>query len=65
MLPAHRSEVEPTTLAKEPGQTVRPPASHFCSSLKASGFPTTTGARLAKIRHDRLRRFLDGFTDEI
>ncbi|MEN2471671.1 HD domain-containing protein [Burkholderia sp. GS2Y] len=40
---------------------------HFHTKLLtlASGFQTATGARLAKIRHDRLRRFLDEFADEI
>ncbi|MFM0734628.1 HD domain-containing protein [Paraburkholderia sediminicola] len=40
---------------------------HFHTKLLklASGFRTVTGARLAKIRHDRLQRFLDEFTDEI
>lgn len=40
---------------------------HFHTKLLklASGFQTATGARLAKIRHDRLQRFLDEFTDEI
>lgn len=31
----------------------------------ASGFRTTTGARLASVRHERLQRFLDEFADEI
>ncbi|MGF6902170.1 hypothetical protein P3T22_003447 [Paraburkholderia sp. GAS348] len=31
----------------------------------ASGFQATTGARLAKIRHNRPQRFLDEFIDEI
>jgi uncharacterized protein len=31
----------------------------------ASGFQTTTGARLAAVRQERLRRFLDEFMDEI
>ncbi|WP_216675246.1 hypothetical protein [Paraburkholderia elongata] len=40
---------------------------HFHTRLLklASGFQTTTGAHLAKIRHNRLQRFLDKFTDEI
>nr|WP_254640648.1 HD domain-containing protein [Burkholderia sp. GbtcB21] len=40
---------------------------HFRTKLLklASGFQTATGARLANIRHDRLRRFLDEFADEI
>ncbi|PCE32931.1 HD domain-containing protein [Burkholderia ubonensis] len=40
---------------------------HFRTKLLklASGFQTVTGARLAKLRHDRLRRFLDEFADEI
>lgn len=40
---------------------------HFHTKLLklASGFQTPTGARLARIRHDRLQRFLDEFTDEI
>ncbi|CAB3664515.1 putative protein YedJ [Paraburkholderia sediminicola] len=40
---------------------------HFHTKLLklASGFQTATGVRLAKIRHDRLQRFLDEFTDEI
>jgi len=40
---------------------------HFRTKLLtlASGFQTATGARLAKIRHDRLQRFLDDFSDEI
>ncbi|WP_181196769.1 hypothetical protein [Paraburkholderia sp. BL25I1N1] len=29
------------------------------------GFQTTTGARLASIRHDRLQPFLDELSDEI
>jgi uncharacterized protein len=32
---------------------------------ESTRFQTATGARLAKIRHDRLQRFLDEFTDEI
>jgi uncharacterized protein len=40
---------------------------HFHTKLLklASGFQTATGTRLAKIRHDRLQRFLDEITDEI
>ncbi|MEN8512941.1 HD domain-containing protein [Burkholderia sp. RS02] len=40
---------------------------HFRTKLLklASGFQTATGARLANIRHDRLRRYLDEFADEI
>ncbi|MDR6499558.1 uncharacterized protein J2785_002714 [Burkholderia ambifaria] len=40
---------------------------HFRTKLLklASGFQTATGARLANIRHGRLRRFLDEFADEI
>ncbi|WP_233808286.1 HD domain-containing protein [Paraburkholderia sp. HP33-1] len=40
---------------------------HFHTKLLklASDFQTVTGARLAKLRHDRLQRFLDEFADEI
>ncbi|CAM3671749.1 HD domain-containing protein [Bordetella tumulicola] len=40
---------------------------HFRTKLLklATNFQTATGARMAKIRHDRLQRFLDEFTDEI
>jgi len=40
---------------------------HFHTKLLklASGFQTDTGARLAHLRHERLRRFLDEFMDEI
>nr|WKF60922.1 putative protein YedJ [Paraburkholderia busanensis] len=40
---------------------------HFHTKLLklASGFQTATGARLADIRHARLQRFLDEFSDEI
>lgn len=40
---------------------------HFRAKLLklASGFRTDTGARLARVRHDRLQRFLDEFADEI
>jgi uncharacterized protein len=40
---------------------------HFRAKLLklASGFRTATGARLARLRHDRLQRFLDEFADEI
>lgn len=40
---------------------------HFHTKLLklASGFQTTTGARIAHIRHARLQRFLDEFSDEI
>ena len=40
---------------------------HFHTKLLklAAGFQTATGARLAKLRHDRLQRFLDEFADEI
>lgn len=40
---------------------------HFRTKLLklAMNFQTATGARLAKIRHDRLQRFLNEFTDEI
>lgn len=40
---------------------------HFRSKLLrlATGFQTAAGARLARLRHDRLQRFLDEFTDEI
>lgn len=40
---------------------------HFRTKLLklATSFQTATGTRMAKIRHDRLQRFLDEFTDEI
>jgi uncharacterized protein len=40
---------------------------HFRAKLLklASGFRTVTGARLARLRHERLQRFLDEFADEI
>jgi uncharacterized protein len=40
---------------------------HFRAKLLklASGFRTTTGARLARVRHERLQRCLDEFADEI
>lgn len=40
---------------------------HFHTKLLGltSGFQTATGARLAQIRHARLQRFLDEFSDEI
>jgi len=40
---------------------------HFRAKLLklASDFRTATGARLARLRHDRLQRFLDEFADEI
>jgi uncharacterized protein len=40
---------------------------HFRAKLLklASGFQTETGARLARLRHERLERFLDEFADEI
>ena len=40
---------------------------HFRAKLLnlASGFRTATGARLARLRHERLQRFLDEFADEI
>lgn len=40
---------------------------HFHTKLftLASGFQTQTGARLAGIRHERLKRFLEEFLDEI
>ncbi len=40
---------------------------HFHTKLLGltSGFQTATGARLARIRHERLQRFLDEFSDEI
>jgi len=40
---------------------------HFRAKLLklASGFRTDTGARLARVRHERLQRFLDEFADEI
>jgi uncharacterized protein len=40
---------------------------HFHTKLLklASDFQTVTGTRLAKLRHDRLKRFLDEFADEI
>jgi uncharacterized protein len=40
---------------------------HFHTKLLklSAGFQTATGARLAKLRHDRLQRFLDEFSDEI
>ncbi|MFM0220779.1 HD domain-containing protein [Paraburkholderia dipogonis] len=40
---------------------------HFHTKLLklSAGFQTATGARLASLRHDRLQRFLDEFSDEI
>lgn len=40
---------------------------HFHTKLLhlAQGFQTVTGARLAQVRHERLRRFMDEFIDEI
>jgi uncharacterized protein len=40
---------------------------HFQTKLLklADGFQTTTGARFAQLRQERLRRFLDEFIDEI
>jgi uncharacterized protein len=40
---------------------------HFHTKLFSlvSGFQTETGARIARIRHERLKRFLDEFMDEI
>jgi uncharacterized protein len=40
---------------------------HFRAKLLklASGFRTVTGARLARLRHERLQRFLAEFADEI
>ncbi|MFM0555214.1 HD domain-containing protein [Paraburkholderia sediminicola] len=40
---------------------------HFHTKLLklSAGFQTATGTRLASIRHDRLQRFLDEFSDEI
>ncbi len=40
---------------------------HFHTKLfkLASGFQTAAGARLARLRQERLRRFLDEFADEI
>jgi uncharacterized protein len=40
---------------------------HFHTKLLglSSGFQTATGARLAQVRHERLQRFLDEFSDEI
>jgi uncharacterized protein len=40
---------------------------HFHTKLLklSAGFQTATGARLAKLRHDRLQRFLDEFSDEL
>lgn len=40
---------------------------HFQTKLLtlADGFQTATGARFARLRQDRLRRFLDEFIDEI
>jgi uncharacterized protein len=40
---------------------------HFHTKLLklASGFQTATGARMAAVRHARLKRFVDEFTEEI
>ena len=40
---------------------------HFHTKLLhlAEGFQTVTGARLAQVRHARLKRFMDEFIDEI
>ncbi|AIC18972.1 MULTISPECIES: HD domain-containing protein [Pseudomonas] len=40
---------------------------HFHTKLLhlAEGFQTVTGARLAQVRHTRLKRFMDEFIDEI
>ncbi|GAU06423.1 metal-dependent phosphohydrolase [Burkholderia stabilis] len=58
--------VDPHASARELDDT-RFAIDHFQTKLLklASGFQTAAGARLANIRHDRLRRFLDEFVDEI
>ncbi|WP_431824916.1 HD domain-containing protein [Burkholderia sp. F1] len=58
--------VDPHALDRELDDT-RFAIDHFHTKLLklASGFQTVTGARLAKLRHDRLRRFLDELADEI
>ncbi|HGL6717791.1 hypothetical protein NTJ56_33335 [Burkholderia contaminans] len=40
---------------------------HFRTKLLrlSTGFQTITGTRMAIVRHDRLQRFLDAFSDEI
>jgi len=57
---------DPHACARELDDT-RYAIDHFHTKLLklASDFQTVTGARLAKQRHDRLRRFLDDFADEI
>lgn len=53
--------------ASRPLDDTRYTLDHFHTKLLklASGFQTATGARLAGIRHGRLQRFLDEFSDEI
>ncbi|ASL45777.1 hypothetical protein bAD24_III00175 [Burkholderia sp. AD24] len=53
--------------AHRPLDDTRYTLDHFHTKLLklASGFQTATGIRLAGIRHARLQRFLDEFSDEI
>jgi uncharacterized protein len=53
--------------SERPLDDTRYAVDHFQTKLLnlAMNFQTVTGVRLAKIRHDRLQRFLDEFTDEI
>lgn len=53
--------------AHRPLDDTRYTLDHFHTKLLklASGFQTATGARLAGIRHARLQRFLNEFSDEI
>lgn len=53
--------------AHRPLDDTRYTLDHFHTKLLklASGFQTLTGTRLAGIRHARLQRFLDEFSDEI
>ncbi|MFL9960665.1 HD domain-containing protein [Paraburkholderia sediminicola] len=53
--------------AHRPLDDTRYTLDHFQTKLLklASGFQTATGARLAGIRHARLQRFVDEFSDEI
>jgi len=57
---------DPQASGRAPDDT-RYAIDHFHTKLLklASDFQTVTGSRLAKIRHDRLQRFLDEFIDEI
>lgn len=56
----------PTAIGR-PYQDKRFTIEHFHTKLLslASGFQTVEGARLAAVRHARLRDFLDGFMEEI